>query len=183
MLLRESFFYHNKIFCISVGELLDSSSLKGLTGTISVDETRKYKLDARIQVDQTKDRMTYTPIIIIEVPDWKNIQLNGVLNYQKMKAFDADLTMEGVTDEPVIFQSMLLFVIFYSCMIYILKMTEISNLIVRQKYQFFFTKRVVKLSIAKTNMTLPLPYCISSSIFSSLLASCKSLYFHVFFIS
>ena len=80
--------------------------MKGLVGTISIDETRKYKVDARIQVDQTKDRMTYTPIISIEIPDWKNVQLNGVLNYQKMKAFDADLTMQGVTKEPVIFQSM-----------------------------------------------------------------------------
>ena len=86
--------------------------MKGLLGTISVDETRNYKLDARIQVDQTKDRMTYTPIISIEVPDWKNVQLNGVLNYQKMRTFDADLTMQGVTEEPVIFQSRL----YYQCL-------------------------------------------------------------------
>lgn len=105
--LRYLFACHDP-FCLFLGELLDSANLKGLTGTINVDDTRKYKLDARIQVDQTKDRMTYTPIINIEIPDWKNVQLNGVLNYQKMKVFDADLTMEGVTDEPVIFQSRLI---------------------------------------------------------------------------
>ena len=87
------------------GELLDSPSLKGLTGTINVDESREYKLDARIQVDETKDRMTYTPIINIEIPDWKNVQLNGVLNYHRMKMFDIDLSVQGATDEPVIFQS------------------------------------------------------------------------------
>ena len=87
------------------GELLDSPSLKGMTGTIKVDDLKEYKVDARIQIDETQDRMTYTPIINIEIPDWKNVQLSGVLNYHPMEMLDTDLSVQGLFDDPIVFQS------------------------------------------------------------------------------
>ena len=82
--------------------------MKGLKGTIDVDAgTRIYNLDAKIQVDQTKDGMTFTPVINLDIPNWKSLQVSGVMKVvvkDEFKMFESALDITGLTESPIHFQ-------------------------------------------------------------------------------
>lgn len=90
------------------GQLHDTATIKGLTGKLNVDNgNRIYNLDAKIQVDTTKDRVTYTPVITLEIPDWKNIQVSGVMNVvikRVFESFESQLQITGFTTDPINFE-------------------------------------------------------------------------------
>ncbi|KAL4235628.1 hypothetical protein ACF0H5_004023 [Mactra antiquata] len=91
------------------GQLTNTANEKGLTGFIDVDKKSKlYTLDSKILIDKIKDRITYTPQISISMSDWKNLKLTGLLNYVKEKSLDADLNIDGLTEEPVIVKGSIL---------------------------------------------------------------------------
>lgn len=91
---------------LTPGQLIDTASVKGLLGKIDIDGgSRVYNLDAKIMIDRTKDRVTYTPQIGLDIQDWKNIQLTGGINYKQKVSFDADLLITGAQDTPIVIQS------------------------------------------------------------------------------
>ena len=89
-----------------IGELIDTSNVKGLLGNINIDDSQRvYKLNAKILIDRTKDRVTYTPEITLDIPDWKKVSLTGGINYKHKKSLDADLLITGALDTPIEIQS------------------------------------------------------------------------------
>ncbi|XP_060596717.1 uncharacterized protein LOC132750705 [Ruditapes philippinarum] len=91
------------------GELIDTSNVKGLLGKISIDEGhRVYNLDAKILIDRTKDRVTYTPKISLDIHDWKNVSLTGGISYKLKQSLDADLLITGAQDVPIEIQASIL---------------------------------------------------------------------------
>lgn len=71
---------------------------------------RRYKFDAKIQVDITKERMKFTPVVSLEIPDWKNVQISGEMNVvvkKEFESFESDLDITGMTKNPIKFQSKL----------------------------------------------------------------------------
>lgn len=104
------FYCKSFIFCF-VGQLFDSATVKGLTGSLFVDPgARRYKFDAKIQVDITKERMKFTPVVSLEIPDWKNVQISGEMNVvvkKEFESFESDLDITGMTKNPIKFQSKL----------------------------------------------------------------------------
>ncbi|XP_053394173.1 apolipophorins-like [Mercenaria mercenaria] len=91
------------------GELIDTATVKGLLGNIDIDEGQRiYNLDAKILIDRTKDRVTYTPQISLDISDWKKVSLTGGINYKLKTSFDADLLITGAQDAPIVIQSSIL---------------------------------------------------------------------------
>lgn len=127
---------------LPLGKLIDTASVKGLLGKIDIDErNRVYNLDAKIMIDRTKDHVTYTPQIRLDIQDWKNIQLTGGINYKQKESFDADLLITGAQDTPIIIQS---------------NYTDNSHFISAGNPQMFFTSsiHIVKIEVFYYNTSV-----------------------------
>ncbi|WAR23117.1 APLP-like protein [Mya arenaria] len=86
------------------GQLLDTSQVKGITGDINVDDgDRVYNLDAKVNIDNSKDSVTYIPTLTLEVPDWKNVKVGGKVAYKTGESLESNLVITGATDEPMHF--------------------------------------------------------------------------------
>ena len=87
------------------GAITATKKLVGVSGSFIIDDVNTYAVTSEMKIDQTKSGITYTPLIEIRRPDTDNVALTGMVTMESMKSATADLTLAGLTAQPLAFKS------------------------------------------------------------------------------
>ena len=76
----------------------------GVSGSFITDDVNIYAVTSEVKMDESKNGMTYTPLMEIRRPGSDNVALTGMVTMESMKSATADLTLTGLTAEPLAFK-------------------------------------------------------------------------------
>ena len=86
------------------GAITATKKLMGVSGSFIIDDVNTYAVTSELKIDESKNGMTYTPLVEIRRPDADNMALTGMVTMESMKSATADLTLSGLTAQPLAFK-------------------------------------------------------------------------------
>ncbi|XP_067679783.1 uncharacterized protein [Haliotis asinina] len=87
------------------GNLDTDQKLLGVGGNLLLDEKDEYGLVGQVKIIKGRDAMTFKPRFEIRQPGAKVILLSGSVNTQGSRKANVDLSLDGITADPVMFKS------------------------------------------------------------------------------
>ncbi|KAL8574776.1 hypothetical protein ACOMHN_035319 [Nucella lapillus] len=81
------------------GAITNTNKLVGVTGSFVTDDVNVYALTTEVKMDQSKNGVTYTPLLEIRRPDMDSVALTGMVSVET-KSASVLLTLNGVTAQP-----------------------------------------------------------------------------------
>ncbi|KAL8574772.1 hypothetical protein ACOMHN_035315 [Nucella lapillus] len=81
------------------GAITNTNKLVGVTGSFVTDDVNVYALTTEVKMDQSKNGVTYTPLLEIRRPDMDSVALTGMVSLET-KSASVLLTLNGVTAQP-----------------------------------------------------------------------------------
>ncbi|XP_021339545.1 uncharacterized protein LOC110440718 [Mizuhopecten yessoensis] len=83
------------------GSLTNDRTLKQLEGRLTIDTNQEYLVNAEVRQSRKGSAYVYTPTFTVTAPGKNNINLGGSVEYLPSKSIDGDLTLAGITAQPV----------------------------------------------------------------------------------
>ncbi|XP_076472286.1 uncharacterized protein LOC143301780 [Babylonia areolata] len=87
------------------GDITSTKKLMGVSGSFVTDDVNTYALTTEVKIDQSKNGVTYTPLVEIRRPGINNMVLTGIVSMEKSST--VDLTLSGVTEQPMSLKTVL----------------------------------------------------------------------------
>ena len=87
-----------------VGGISATKKLVGVSGSFIIDDVNTYAVTSEVKIDESKNGVTYTPLVEVRRPGSDNMALTGMITMEAMKSATADLTLAGVTAQPWTFK-------------------------------------------------------------------------------
>ncbi|XP_076472801.1 uncharacterized protein LOC143302134 isoform X1 [Babylonia areolata] len=86
------------------GAITNTKKLMGVSGSFVTDDVNVYSMRTEVKIDESKNGVTYTPVVELRHPSRDNVALTGMVSMESKSAV-ADLTLTGVTALPLTFKS------------------------------------------------------------------------------
>lgn len=84
------------------GAILDTSSVRGVRGSVSVDGKDEFSVTAQLEQDKKGGSATYTPLVEVRRPQAQPLALTGSLVTKDASTGDLSLSLSGFTEKPVV---------------------------------------------------------------------------------
>ncbi|XP_076436385.1 uncharacterized protein LOC143275928 [Babylonia areolata] len=88
------------------GAITNTKKLMGVSGSFITDDVNVYSLRTEVKIDESKNGVTYTPMVELRHPNRDNVALTGMVSMETKSAV-VDLTLSGVTAQPLTLKSAL----------------------------------------------------------------------------
>ena len=79
--------------------------MMGVSGSFVTDDVNTYAVTSEVKMDESKNGVTYTPLVEVRRPGSDNMALTGMVTMETAKSATVDLTLAGVTAQPLSFKS------------------------------------------------------------------------------
>ena len=79
--------------------------MMGVSGSFVTDDVNTYAVTSEVKIDESKNGVTYTPLVEVRRPGSDNMALTGMVTMETAKSATVDLTLAGVTAQPLSFKS------------------------------------------------------------------------------
>ncbi|KAK7094147.1 hypothetical protein V1264_007812 [Littorina saxatilis] len=83
------------------GAITQTKKLMGVSGSFITDDVNTYAVTSEVKIEESKNGVTYTPLVEIRRPEQENMALTGLVTLETPKAATVDLTLTGVTAQPM----------------------------------------------------------------------------------
>lgn len=87
------------------GAITQTKKLMGVSGSFITDDVNTYAVTSEVKIEESKNGVTYTPLVEIRRPEQENMALTGLVTLETPKAATVDLTLTGVTAQPMSLKS------------------------------------------------------------------------------